>query len=224
MMNLPGLNGRGMRTGLLCGLLLFQAHCFDYEEILVFEPDFSGQVKIRYVVPLYPGKNRSLIRFLPVDKKAIEKKHDSMAMDYAVKYINIEGREEKFKRLAEVSYNIRFHNPRELRKILLGKTVVHFRANRTVIERSFPRAKPLAADAGSSEKRLHDLILKTMKNKFMSFRIMFPENFTVQSSEGTLINEGEHQLKLPLSVTMDKKSKFSWRTDIRVQTNSETLP
>lgn len=51
--------------------ILLLSNCFDYEETLTINHDFSGTLEVAYVVPTRRNSDESLIKFLPTQKDEI---------------------------------------------------------------------------------------------------------------------------------------------------------
>lgn len=64
-------SGRIYKFFLSAILLLFFSNCFDYEETLTINHDFSGTLEVSYIVPTRRNSDESLIKFLPTQKDEI---------------------------------------------------------------------------------------------------------------------------------------------------------
>jgi len=152
-----------------------------------------------------------------VNEAKIAEKHDMKILHYSLAFRKVadEDRKGHFRRLADVKYRILFKKPRELKKILIGRTSVEFKGNRLLLDRTFPSGRPLSQDASRSETKIQRLILRSLEMKYMTFYTICPPHFIVQSNRGESAGPGVRLLRFPLIETMDKTENFTWRTEIR---------
>lgn len=205
-------------------LLAVLGACFDYEERVFFQADWSGRVRVRYVVPINAGSGRSLIRFLPVEKPRIEERYGRRVENYEVRLLERPADLRGLRNAAEVSFELAFRRPADLERILLGTVHVRRRPGRVAIERTFPVRPPADAKIDRIEKKIRDTTLRTMENHYLHFYLEFPKGFTLHSNRGVLLRPGNHLFTLPLSDTLDRPEKHTWNMELKVDQDPADEP
>ena len=195
-------------------ILILCAGCFDYEERIVLQSNFSGSVEVFYDIPIYPNENRSLLKFLPLGQAAVEKRLERSVQNYS-EVIREEGDEGLSRRRARVNYIVAFKNPEDLAEILPGKTRIIFRQGRLLIERNFPAGKAIAGDADRFEQNIHKRVNKTLENRHMDFYINVPPGFIINSSHGKLEAPGESHYRYALKESMKNGRAIRWRLEVK---------
>lgn len=198
----------------------FFSSCFEYEEDIHFNPDFSGQVHIRYIVPLKNNNQESLIAFLPVQKDAIQHKINKGLFSHKLKIKSyqfeiLEDRQLKAKilkkrKMARVSYQIPFKNLSELEVILPGNFLIQQKKKSISVKREFKSvARTIQRTSSAGEKRIHNKTLNLLGDGYMQFRVYFPQSFEATSGKGKT-GLGYIDFHLPLIDTIKKQGIISW--------------
>ncbi len=223
-----GIAFRLFRSGTVVLLLLLLTGCFDYQERIVFAPDFSGYVDIDYDVPVHLSSGHSMIGFLPLEEERLKSRYTGLFSgrgveieNYSVEYGKDE-REKKnspFYNRAHVKFRIYFKNPEELEHILLGKTAVFWRNQRLHVQRMFPAAQSLPDTAGAVTRRLGNLISRTLVGKKMSFVIVFPWYYDLFTNQGSFLRPGIQAFTLPLENTVKSGSPTFWNIEIKANSD-----
>lgn len=213
---------RRVRGALAAFLLLFLTGCFDYQERIVFAPDFSGYVDYEYVVPVHPKSGSSMIAFLPVEESRIVSRYSGFFSgrkveieNYKMEYMEDPKEKEAFSREAKVSFRIHFHSPEELEFLLLGKTTVFWRDGRLHIQRMFPTAKPIPDDSGFVTRRLDNLTTQSFKGKRLRFSVVFPWFYDLFTNQGSIIQPGVQVFTVPLENTLHSGTSIFWNLEIK---------
>ena len=206
------------RSGRVAGaltLLLLLSACFDYEERVIFSGDWSGRVQYRYTVPVDARSRRSLIRFLPVDRPAVEERFGRGVENYEVRMLERPADLRGLRMAAEVQFEIAFRQPAELERILLGDVHVRRRVGRLAMERTFPVRRPAKAEPDRLEKRIRERTARALENHYMHFYVEYPGAYTLHTNRGVVLRRGLHLLTLPLSDTLDRVENHSWNMELR---------
>ena len=196
------------------GLFLLAA-CFDYEERVIFEADWSGRVQYRYTVPVDARSKRSLIRFLPVERPAIEERLGRRIENYEVRMLDRPADLRGLRTAAEVQFEVSFRQPAELERLLLGDVHLRRRVGRLAMERSFPVRRPAKAEPDRVEKRIREHTARSVENHYLHFYVEYPGGYTLYSNRGVALRRGLFLLTLPLSDTLDRAENHSWNLEIK---------
>lgn len=189
--------------------------CFDYEERVVFNEHLAGRVDFQYTVPLFPGQERSLLAFLPIDKEKIEEKYSRSVQEYSLRFIEMDEHDARFRRQARVEYKIEFQNPEDLEQLLIGSVTIRQRNDRLALERVFPTGKPLDRTAGRIEKEIQGLIMRNLEGHYLQLYIEYPVRYQAVFNGGVLVRPGLQLLTFPLVDSMGKKEEFRWNMEIK---------
>ncbi len=193
---------------LICG-------CFDYEERVLFETDFSGRVFYRYVVPVDAGTKRSLIRFLPADRAAVEARFGRRIENFEARMLERPADLRGLRTAAEVRFEIAFREPRDLERLLLGEVHVRKRQGRVALERTFPVRRAIKREPDRVEKRIRENTARALENHYLQLYVEFPKGYSLFSNRGVSLRTGLHLFTLPLSDTLDRTEPHSWSMELR---------
>ena len=213
----------GKYLALFCLFLL--TACFEYEESLHLQRDFSGEVHINYVVPLKKNSLNSLIAFLPTQKKDIIEKINKSIFSEPIKIHDyhfevIRGEKEqrqilKQRKKGRVSYKIKFNELSQLEGVLLGNLLVQQKQKSISIKREFKSVlKPIRRTSSLGEKKIHSKTLKLLGNGYAKFKVYFPQNYECESNKGDR-GLGYVYYTMPLVETIEKPGLKSWFFTIR---------
>ncbi|MCB1189147.1 MAG: hypothetical protein KDK90_01845 [Leptospiraceae bacterium] len=194
--------------------LLFLHACFEYEETVHFyNKNFSGMIEIKYLVPLNKAKDKSLIKFLSIDKEEVENKlsgYDLNLIEFQKTIVEKDEAKSLFPYKAQVSYKIIFKKFSDLNGILIGTMLTKKKGKTIVVSREFRTiSNPLNKQSTQGEKKIHNQILKFLKNGYMKFTILLPQNSECKTTHGQIEN-GFLSYTLPLSETMERPDVQSW--------------
>ena len=203
--------------------LVFFTGCFEYEETIVFERDFSGHIDIAYIVPLKRDSSESLIRFLPTGKDVIESKISKGILskqvklqNYSFQILNEPAKSNLFARKAKVSYTVKFSDFSQMQSVILGSLFFRRKENSIRIKREFktlPEQDENSITEG--EKRIISESVRLLSEGYMSFRVEYPRFSEVYSTQG-LLSLGKIEYKIPLTETIDKKGGIVWDYRIKI--------
>ena len=199
-------------------IIILTLNCFDYEEILVFSPDFSGYVDIKYDVPIYEDADRSLLSFLPVEEYKIKEKY---ARFLESKEFEIENftfnrmKTDKNEFRGIVSYRVHFSDPRNLEYILIGKNKIQKQGGRLYFQRSFLSTASPDEDASRLSNNLYARVLQSFNNRNISFRIVFPWYYDLVTNLGSFTRPGIHNYGLSLEQTFNTSKPVIWNIEIK---------
>ncbi|MEM4271361.1 MAG: hypothetical protein QXO70_04695 [Candidatus Pacearchaeota archaeon] len=200
-------------------------NCFEYEETIHFKKNFTGYVEITYTVPLHPSGDRSLIRFLPIQKEDIENRINKgffskniSIRNYNLKFIELppwtelapSSAKPLFSKKARVYYIVDFEDLGQLDDVLLGYLFVKKKGYTLNVRREFKSiVKPLDQDSSDGEKKIFFETQKLLGDGYILFRVLFPQNFECRSNRGE-IGQGFLIFKLPLVDTIEKAGPKLW--------------
>lgn len=204
--------------GFLIFAVLIPLGCFEYQESLVFSPDFSGYVDIQYDVPVYEEEDRSMIAFLPVDINKIKEKYDRFLTEeqYSLEEYNYKrSKTDAGESRGVVSYRVRFTNPRNLEFILIGKNKISRQGGRLYFQRTFLATSSPADDASKLSNNLYSKVFQSFNNKKMTFRIIFPWYYDLVTNVGTFTRPGVHNFVLPLENTFNTDKPVIWNFELK---------
>lgn len=190
--------------------------CFEYKEtIYIQKRNFSGIVEIKYIVPLNKNKDRSLIKFLPIKKKEILEKiknynYSLQLLEFSKQLLKKDEKNTIFPYKAKISYKVRFDRFTDLNGILIG-TLIYKQKGKTVhVTREFKtNPTPIGKYSTQGEKRVHNQVIKFLKDGYLQFNVFMPKNFECNTTHGKY-EEGILSYTLPLSDTMENPEVKSW--------------
>ncbi|PJZ69339.1 hypothetical protein CH373_13745 [Leptospira perolatii] len=203
-------------------LAIFLTGCFDYEETLTINPDFSGTLEVSYVVPTKKKSDESLIKFLPTRKEEIINRLNKeffaksvTLKDYSMQKIESSDAEPgAFKEKAKVSYKVEFSDVTQLEGILLGSVQIRRKERTVYFKREFPSvSKSNESSKMEGEKKVFSETLRLLRNNSMAFRVAFPIASICTSNRGE-VNLGRLSYRLPLTDTVERAGNKSW--DFRI--------
>ncbi len=211
----------------LLGFLLFVvSNCFEYEETIHFKKGFSGYVEIIYTVPVHPKTEKSLIRFLPINKDDIETRINKgffnkniKVKDFTMAIIDIDANSwtgtninspPLFTKKARVQYKVDFTDLGTLDGALLGYLLVKRKGNVINVRREFKSVlKAIDQDSSSGEKKIRAETTRLLGEGSVLFKVEFPANSECKSNRGEWTT-GNLIYKLPLVDTIEKPGLKSW--------------
>ncbi len=216
---------------LALALSAFLCGCFDYEEKLVFAPDYSGYVDIEYTVPVYSTVDRSMIAYMPIEESKLRSRYAAQIADgkmtfenFSLRYSTSPERLDPFPRKGTVKYRIRFKNPHVLELALMGKTTVYWRDRRLQLMRVFPAGQPLSPGSGRISRRIQELTFQTMHKRSMKFLIIFPWYYDLFTNYGSILKPGIQQFNLPFESTMNAAGDIVWTLEIKANPEPRAVP
>ncbi|AVV50836.1 LIC11874 family lipoprotein [Leptospira santarosai] len=216
--------GTRCKCFLLITLSLFFSNCFDYEETLTINHDFSGTLEVSYVVPTRRNSDESLIKFLPTLKdeilgrlnKGFFSKNVSLK-DYTYqKIVTPETDPSLFREKAKVYYKVEFQELSQIEGAMLGKVQVRKKGNTIYVKREIPtisRAPETLKKDG--EKKIYSETLRLLRTSSILFKVNFPIASVCRSNRGD-VNLGRLSYRLPLTETIEKTGNNSWDYRITV--------
>ncbi len=196
--------------------------CFDYHERIVFFRNLGGYLEIDYTVPVNPQNGHSVVAFLPIEYEAVRERYSTLFFLGRTPIENFSrsyglGRSTDYPLLATVRYRLRFRNPAELERLLLGRATVVLRKGTLVVRRMFPTARPLPENGARLPQRILAHIQDHLEGRVMEFEVEAPPGMELVSNRGTLRAPGSLALRLPLEATLSSKEDFFWRIAIDVR-------
>ncbi|WP_078124747.1 LIC11874 family lipoprotein [Leptospira alexanderi] len=205
-------------------LLLFFSNCFDYEETLTINYDFSGTLEVSYVVPTRRNSDESLIKFLPTQKDEILGRlnkgffsRNISLKDYTYqKIVTPETDPSLFREKAKVYYKVEFQELSQIENAMLGKVQVRKKGNTIYVKREIPaisRAPETLKKDG--EKKIYSETLRLLRTSSILFKVNFPIASVCRSNRGD-VNLGKLSYRLPLAETIEKTGNNSWDYRITV--------
>jgi len=206
-----------LRALAVFSLLFFFYGCFDYEEKIVFNNDFSGVISFHYTVPLYPDENRTMLQYFPIEKADIEEKWQKSISEYSINYLETNSINKYLRKTATVSYKIEFLNPAELERLMIGENHIKMEKKTLIIERQFPHGSPVGKDADRISRQIHGIINQSLNERFINFSFEVPPIYYLKSNLGS--NEAPHILKIsiPLKKMLMDTEDVKWK--VQVTTN-----
>jgi hypothetical protein len=197
--------------------------CFDYEEKIVFNGDYSGSVHIAYTIPVYDNQERSIISFLPASLPDIRRKFESAGdvkitvADYSYRRLPIDEKDRHFPHKAVIHYRLDFERPEALKFILIGNTTVSVQGEFLNLKRTFPVNRPLEAKTSQLVKNFEGKAIETFTGKSLKFTIIFPWYYDLVTNYGTILRPGVHLHQIPLESTYNARGAIVW--NIRLKAN-----
>lgn len=202
-------------------LLVFFSGCFDYQEKIIFAPDFSGVVEISYTVPVYKETGNSMLKFLPSSESEVKEKYGiylsagSFTLKDFTSKTTTAGDDDPFPDRVEVSYRVLFKEAQVLEHILMGETDVFRRGGYLFIRRKFPASPPLDENSPTFTRNFHERIVQSFAKHFLSFNIVFPWYYDLVTNYGSFTKPGVHSFQLPLQSTFKSVSGFTWKIELK---------
>lgn len=211
---------------LFLGTILFAlSNCFEYEETIHFRKGFSGYVEIFYTVPIHPKTEKSLIRFLPINKDDIETRINKgffnkniKVKDFTMTIIDIDANSWTgannmppiFTKKARVQYKVDFTDLGTLDGALLGYLLVKKKGNVINVRREFKSVlKAIDQDSSSGEKKIRAETKRLLGEGSLLFRVEYPLNSECKTNRGESAG-GSLIYRLPLVDTIEKPGLKSW--------------
>lgn len=199
-----------MRYCALC-LLFFFLSCFDYKEILIINPDFSGRIQIEYQTPVLKKRNKSIISFLPATKEEYRK-------FYGVdpEYFETNIVQDITENIAYVSVKLEypFRSLSEMESKLYGDVKIIYQQKEVVLQRTFSvlTAKNLEDPFFSF---FYTTIYDLIRNRYLRFQIHYPAYYEITSNYGGIPSTGVLTFQFPLEKTLTGKNAIKWIVIIR---------
>jgi hypothetical protein len=205
-------------------ILLFFSNCFDYEETVTINHDFSGTLEVSYVVPTRRNSDESLIKFLPTQKEEISDRLNKgffskniVLKDYTFqKIVTPETDPSLFREKAKVYFKVEFQDLSQIEDAMLGKVQVRKKGNTIYVKREIPsisRAPETLKKDG--EKKIYSETLRLLRTSSILFKVNFPIASICRSNRGD-VNLGKLSYRLPLADTIEKTGNNSWDYRITV--------
>ncbi|MBM9579059.1 hypothetical protein JWG45_18075 [Leptospira sp. 201903070] len=205
-------------------MLLFFSNCFDYEETVTINHDFSGTLEVSYVVPTRRNSDESLIKFLPTQKEEISDRLNKgffskniVLKDYTFqKIVTPETDPSLFREKAKVYFKVEFQDLSQIEDAMLGKVQVRKKGNTIYVKREIPsisRAPETLKKDG--EKKIYSETLRLLRTSSILFKVNFPIASICRSNRGD-VNLGKLSYRLPLADTIEKTGNNSWDYRITV--------
>ncbi|XDD51062.1 hypothetical protein AB3N59_04590 [Leptospira sp. WS92.C1] len=216
--------GRFCKILLFVLILLVFANCFDYEETITINHDFSGTLEVTYTVPTRRNSDESLIKFLPTRKdeilgrlnKGFFSKNISLKDFNFQKIVTPETDPSLFREKAKVYYKVEFQDLSQIEDAILGKVQVRKKGNTIYVKREIPsisRAPDTLKKDG--EKKIYSETLRLLRTSSILFKVNFPIASICRSNRGD-VNLGKLSYRLPLAETIEKTGNNSWDYRITV--------
>ncbi|MBI3396836.1 MAG: hypothetical protein HY042_13440, partial [Spirochaetia bacterium] len=126
-----------------------------------------------------------------------------------------------------VRYRVWFKDASDLEKIVLGKANVYWRDGRMNINRSLSTGKPLPDKPGFLARRVHAATLKSLVKRRMSFMILVPWYYELQTTRGGFVRPAEQlgsYFQVPLESTMNAGGPITWTVEIKPNPKPESGP
>lgn len=200
---------------LLAFSFLFTA-CFEYEEKVNFNGNYSGMIEFNYTVPIHEKTGRSLIAFLPSRPVDIRARYAGRSLYPDLLDFKLERLPGDPYPLAKVSYRIRFAQPRELEAYLPGDVQVFQGGNTLRLYRSLPG---LESGQEGRQIRVYRLayrsIVEKLKGRMMKFSISCPWYYDILSNQGSLPAPGAVYFQFPLDRTVLQQKETLWNVEIK---------
>ncbi|WP_000017885.1 LIC11874 family lipoprotein [Leptospira interrogans] len=205
-------------------LILLLSHCFDYEETLTINHDFSGTLEIAYVVPTRRNSDESLIKFLPTQKDEILGRlnkgffsRNISLKDYTYQKIVIpETDPSLFREKAKVYYKVEFQDLSQIEDAMLGKVQVRKKGNTLYVKREIPMiSRSPETLKKDGEKKIYSETLRLLRTSSILFKVNFPIASICRSNRGD-VNLGKLSYRLPLAETIERTGNNSWDYRITV--------
>ncbi|RHX83770.1 LIC11874 family lipoprotein [Leptospira stimsonii] len=205
-------------------ILLFFINCFDYEETVTINHDFTGTLEVSYVVPTRRNSDESLIKFLPTRKDEISNRLNKgffskniVLKDYSFqKIVTPETDPSLFREKAKVYYKVEFQDLSQIEDAMLGKVQVRKKGNTIYVKREIPTIsrgpETLKKDG---EKKIYSETLRLLRTSSILFKVNFPIASVCRSNRGD-VNLGKLSYRLPLAETIEKTGNNSWDYRITV--------
>ncbi|KON77652.1 LIC11874 family lipoprotein [Leptospira kirschneri] len=204
--------------------ILLLSNCFDYEETLTINHDFSGTLEVAYVVPTRRNSDESLIKFLPTQKDEILGRlnkgffsRNVSLKDYTYQKIVIpETDPSLFREKAKVYYKVEFQDLSQIEDAMLGKVQVRKKGNTLYVKREIPMiSRSPETLKKDGEKKIYSETLRLLRTSSILFKVNFPIASICRSNRGD-VNLGKLSYRLPLTETIEKTGNNSWDYRITV--------
>ncbi|EMG19568.1 hypothetical protein LEP1GSC150_0311 [Leptospira interrogans serovar Copenhageni str. LT2050] len=205
-------------------LILLLSNCFDYEETLTINHDFSGTLEIAYVVPTRRNSDESLIKFLPTQKDEILGRlnkgffsRNISLKDYTYQKIVIpETDPSLFREKAKVYYKVEFQDLSQIEDAMLGKVQVRKKGNTLYVKREIPMiSRSPETLKKDGEKKIYSETLRLLRTSSILFKVNFPIASICRSNRGD-VNLGKLSYRSPLAETIERTGNNSWDYRITV--------
>ena len=202
--------------------LLFVVGCFDYEETISFNADFSGVIEFRYTVPVDRKTGRSLLAFLPARRDDLKNRYINRMKDADISDFKVEQLAGEPFGQAKVSYKIRFDEVKEIEWYLPGETQVYRVANNLRIYRLFPGLSSMNDGRQIRFYRMvYRSVLEQLNGRMMKFSIHCPWYFDLSSNQGTLPSPGVVYFGFPVDRTVLQQKETVWNIEIKANPSPE---
>lgn len=184
-------------------------YCYEYEEEVIFNPDYSGKVFLKYKVPISKKNQKSYIYFLPSSKEDFIKFYSVEPVKFEFHY-----QKDSYYDLGNIVVEFDFKNLQSFENKLLGlQNVIQF-GDTLILKR-----KLASITNRSLENKLYsyfyEIFYQSLKGKSLKFTIKTPKHYNLTSNLGNLPYPGILVFQYSLERTLEPKNTFLWIVTIK---------
>ncbi|MFN3604998.1 MAG: hypothetical protein ACK4UJ_09840 [Leptonema sp. (in: bacteria)] len=184
-------------------------YCYDYQEEIILNPDFSGKVFLKYTIPVSKRNQKSYINFLPYLREDFVEFFKIEPIEFSSKLEEGENFD-----LGFIEATIHFKSLQTLENKLIGLQSIFQVGDTLVLKRKIKNITNLPLE-NKFYVYFYNLFLDFLKGKSLKFVIRIPKHYNITSNFGGLPYPGILVFQYPLEKTLEPAPSLLWVVSIK---------